>query len=243
LYITAIAPPGPWLPHAPRIAAAQEASDPDALYNRRADPASAGRAAEIWAEALRVNPRDFETAWKLARARYWLGGHGDDDGRRRELELGMEAARTAIALRPNAPEGHFWLAANMGALAESHGIRAGLRYRKPIRQELELVLKLDPAFQLGSADRALGRWYFKVPGLFGGDRKKSEAHLRKALTFDEHSTITRYFLAETLLAMNRDAEARAELEKVIDSPGTPGWGPEDNEYRARARQLLRELER
>ena len=50
--------------------------------------------------------------------------------------------------------------------------------------ERVIVLKLDPAFQKGSADRALGRWYYKVPGLFGGSRKKSEEHLRKSLTYD-----------------------------------------------------------
>ena len=52
----------------------------------------------------------------------------------------------------------------MGALAESFGMRQGLKYRGDIKDELLLVLKLDPAFQHGSADRALGRWYFKVPG-------------------------------------------------------------------------------
>jgi hypothetical protein len=129
----------------------------------------------------------------------------------------------------------------MGTLAEIAGIRAGLKYRKPIREELELTLKLDPAFQQGSADRALGRWYLKVPGLFGGDKKKSEEHLRRSLTFDPSSTVSHFFLAETLLAMGRDAEAKAELQKVIDSPGTPGWEPEDNEYKALARAKLREL--
>ncbi len=56
----------------------------------------------------------------------------------------------------------------MGALAESFGLRQGLKYRGAIKDELLTVLRLDPAFQEGSADRALGRWYYKVPGLFGG---------------------------------------------------------------------------
>ena len=148
----------------------------------------------------------------------------------------------AIAIGPARPEGHFWLAANMGALAESFGIRAGLRYRKPIREALDTVLRLDPRFQQGSADRALGRWYFKVPGgLFGGSKRKSEEHLRKSLTYDPNSTVSLYFLADTLLAVGRTDEARTELEKAIDSPGTPGWEPEDQEYRHRARELLTKI--
>ena len=76
------------------------------------------------------------------------------------------------------------------------------------------MLRLDPAFQKGSADRALGRWYFKVPGLFGGSKKKSEEHLRKSLTYDPNSTASHYFLAETLFDMDREADARAELRKT-----------------------------
>ena len=49
----------------------------------------------------------------------------------------------------------------MGALAESFGLRDGLKYRKPVKEELETVLRLDPAFMDGSADRVLGRWYFR----------------------------------------------------------------------------------
>lgn len=43
------------------------------------------------------------------------------------------------------PEGHFWLAANMGTLAESFGLRAGLRYRGAVKRELEMVLSIDPS--------------------------------------------------------------------------------------------------
>jgi hypothetical protein len=100
------------------------------------------------------------------------------------------------------------------------------------------VLMIDPGFQKGSADRALGRWYFKVPGLFGGSRKKSEEHLRKSLTYDPNSTASHYFLAETLLDMDRKDDARAELQKVIDAPLDPDWTPEDRDFKEKARRLL-----
>ena len=47
------------------------------------------------------------------------------------------------------------MAANMGALAESFGLRQGIKYRGAIKDALLTVLKIDPAFQEGSADRAL----------------------------------------------------------------------------------------
>ncbi len=215
--------------------------DPNALYANRSDLTSAARAAEIWSAALAKDPKDFDAAWKLARARYWLGSHVPEAQQKHTLESGIEAARLAIAAQPNRPEGHFWMAANMGALAESFGLRQGIKYRRPIRQALEKVLAIDPAFQKGSADRALGRWYFKVPGLFGGSKKKSAEHLRKSLAYDSNSTASHYFLAETLLEMDRDAEAKAELQKVLDAPFDLDWTPEDREFKDKAKQMLEKI--
>jgi tetratricopeptide (TPR) repeat protein len=220
------------------VAALSAQGDPDALYAQREDPAKARQAADAWAQRLKANPKDFESASKLAKALYWLGGHGPEANRRADLEAGMAASETAIALDPKRPEGYFWKAANMGALAESFGMRQGIKYRKPIREALETVLKIDPKFQAGSADRALGRWYFKVPGLFGGSDEKSVQHLKKSIEYDPNSTASHFFLAETLLDMGKKADARAALQKVLDVPIDAEWAPEDREFKAKAKALL-----
>jgi tetratricopeptide (TPR) repeat protein len=213
----------------------------DQLYAQRADLTSARQAADLWRTALQRNPQDFEAAWKLARADYWLGGRVAQGDRKAFLENGIEAGETAATIEPNRPEGHFWMAANMGALAESFGLRAGLEYRTPVRERLERVLKIDPAFQQGSADRALGRWYFRVPRLFGGSRTRAEEHLRASLTYNPNSTASHFFLAEVLAADDRKAEARAELERVLDAPLDPEWTPEDQEFKAKAKAMLATL--
>jgi hypothetical protein len=213
-------------------------AEADRLYADRANLASARQAVDLLKAALQQNSRDFEAAWKIARADYWLGGHGSESERRAFLEAGIEAGHSAAALEPNRPEGHFWMAANMGALAESYGVRAGIKYRKPIKEALELVLKLDPTFQEGSADRALGRWYAKVPRLFGGSAQLAEQHLRQSLTYNPRSTASHFFLAELLLDNGRVAEARDELQRVLDSPLSPEWAPEDQEFKQKAQALL-----
>jgi hypothetical protein len=126
----------------------------------------------------------------------------------------------------------------MGALAESAGLRAGLKYRTPIKDELETVLRIDPAFADGSADRGLGRWYFKVPRLFGGSLKLAEDHLRASLKYSPNSTASHYFLAEVLMESGRKDEARAELQKVLDAPLAPRWEPEDRDFKQKAKALL-----
>src|SRR6202023_2214058 len=122
-------------------------------------------------------------------------------------------------------------AASMGARAESCGTRAGLKYRKPVKEELETVLRLDPAFMAGSADRALGRWYFEGARLFGGSNTKADAPLRASLKYDDQSAVSHFFLAELLLDEGRKDDARAELQKVLGAAVDPEWAPEDNDHK------------
>jgi tetratricopeptide (TPR) repeat protein len=220
------------------------ADDPDALYRNRAHLPDAQRAAELWAASLGARPDNYEAAWKLARASYWLGGHlATEAARIAALERGIAAGEKAVAAQPDRPEGHFWLAADMGALAELRGIRAGLRYRTPVRRHLERVLAIDPAFQKGSADRALGRWYYKVPGLFGGSKRKAEEHLRRSLTYYPQSIASRIFLAETYESMGRKADAIRMLQEIGALAVDPEWAPEDAVFKQRAREMLAKLQR
>ena len=230
--------PGHW----PRVtAAAQDVDDPDRLYEEREDPAKALAAAATWERRLAARADDFESAWKLARACYWLGGHVAPADRRAQFDRGIEAARGAVRTQAQRPEGHFWLAANMGGMAEAAGMRAGLRYRGDIKRELETVLALDPSFQKGSADRALGRWYFKVPRLFGGNRQKSLEHLQRALTYDPNDAASLSFLADTLLEIDKREEARQALEKLLTVSSDPEWAPETREFQRQAAATLARL--
>jgi tetratricopeptide (TPR) repeat protein len=223
------------------IALAIQAPDPDALYAHREDIASAQRAEQIWTDRLARDSKDFESAWKLARARYWLGGHAPEKTRKAYLESGIRAGRAAIALAPKKPDGHFWAAANMGALAESFGLRQGLEYRGEIKDELETVLREDPGFLQGSADRALGRWYAEVPRLFGGSDKKSEEHLRQSLTYNPNSAASLFFLADTLVDEGKKDEARQVLDKLFKAPVDPEWAPEDRDFKQQGQKLLATL--
>ncbi|HEX7778509.1 MAG TPA: TRAP transporter TatT component family protein [Vicinamibacterales bacterium] len=215
-----------------------QSPNPDELYRQRENMAIARQAADIWA-ARAAGGQDFEAAWKLAKACYWIGTHDEEARRRPALERGVAAGEQAVKLKPDAPEGHFWMAANMGALAESFGLGQGLKYRGRIRDELQRVLAMDPAWQQGSADRALGWWYHMVPGLFGGSEKKAEEHLRKALSFNPKSTATLYFLAEVLLEAGKKADAKAMFQQVLDVPDDPDWIPEDRDFKQKAAAKLK----
>jgi TRAP transporter T-component len=230
----------PGLPFAPPRARFEASDDPDELYGRREDLTSARRAADLWQARSAV---EYESAWKLSRVCYWLGTHGPQSERRAALERGLRAGEAAARTGPERPEGHFWLAANMGRLAESFGIGQGIKYRGRIRDELERVIAIDPMWQGGSADAALGQWYFEVPRIFGGNRTKAEEHLRRALTYDSNNRAALSFMIDLLLAQGRRDEARPLLRRSIDAPINAEWVPEDNDYKQQAIERLRTLDR
>jgi hypothetical protein len=236
LYVTGISALGTPGAH-PQVPAA----NPDQLFAERENLSRAETAAAIW----RNRPAtDFEAAWKLARADYWIGGHTPQDfARRAALQDGVAAGARAVGLDAKRPEGYFWRAANMGALAESFGIMQGLKYRSKIKSDLETVLGMNPAWQQGSADRALGRWYAKVPGLFGGSDAEAEKHYRASLKYNANSTASLFFLAELLLDHKRRPEARTLLQQIVDAPLDPEWAPEDREFKSKARALIATLAR
>jgi tetratricopeptide (TPR) repeat protein len=216
------------------------ATDAETLYQHRGDLTSAKRAADLWAAGA---TREFESAWKLARVSYWIGTQAPELERRRALEEGIGAGENAVRLGPDRPEGHFWLAANMGALAESFGVMQGLKYRGKIKTELERVLAIEPAWQGGAADAALGQWYFEVPRLLGGSHTKAEEHLRRALTYDAESRVALSSLAEVLIADGRRDEARSLLRRVLDAGLDPEWIPEDLAYKRKAASRLTTLDK
>jgi hypothetical protein len=213
--------------------------DAEQLYRAREDHASATRAAALWAATAAY---DFEAAWKLSRVSYWIGTHAPEVDRRAALERGVSAGEVAVRLGPDRPEGHFWLAADMGALAESSGIVQGLRYRSRIKEELERVKAIDPSWQEDSADSALGQWYFEVPRLLGGSRAKAEDHLVRVLARFPQSMTALSFLADVLAAEGRTREARALLQRVIAMPLDPDWAPEDRDFQRKAAGRLKTLE-
>ena len=103
------------------------------------------------------------------------------------------------------------------------------------------MLAVDPSWQGGSADDALGQWYATVPRLFGGSSQKAEQHLRSALQHEPNNMSALSFLGEMLLNQGRTAEARPYLQRVIDGAFDDEWAPENREFKAKAAALLKQI--
>ncbi|HEY0322122.1 MAG TPA: TRAP transporter TatT component family protein [Pyrinomonadaceae bacterium] len=213
----------------------------DQLYNERADLQKVREGASVLRQARTAEPGNYEAAWRLARMNYFLGEHTTDSSERdKAFSDGEAAAKAAIALSANKPDGHFWLGANLGGQAE-HSALTGLSAAPDIRREMETVIKLDEGYMAGSAYMVLARIDLETPTVMGGDPKKAVELLEKGLKFGETNPLLRYYLAQAYIKTNHKDEARKQLETVINMQPDPNYVPEHNDAVAKARELMKKV--
>ncbi len=179
------------------------------------DPPGLDRLREGLAQAVKADPR-VENLVALARVCF-IWGDIRAAGRDQKLEAydqGREAAKRAIELDPKNAAAHFWYGTNTGRWGQTKGVVRSLFLLPTVQEEIQTVLSLDPKFT--AAYSLAGNVYYEVPGLLGGDLNKSEEMFRKGFQLDPRFTGMRVGLAKVLIKKGRVAEARRELEAVLN---------------------------
>ena len=215
----------------------------DDLYTQREDPAKAREALVKYQQALASREDAFEIYWRMAMVEYRIADHTADKAEKmRILEIGIYHAKKAVQLAPERPEGHYWLGVNYGIYGEAKGARKSLSLVRPIKEEMNKVLAIDPSFADGGADRILGRVYYELPEQAGGSKPRSLKHLLKSKEYGPRVALTRIYLADTYLALHELQKAREELEFAIAMEPDPKLIPETAEEKELARKKLETLE-
>ena len=152
---------------------------------------------------------------------------------------GRDVGKLAIELATRSEDAHIWYALNLGRWGQVKGMTRALFLLPAIREELDTIFSLNPRSVRGHAlaDNVAA----EVPGLLGGDRKKAEEHFRKGLEVDPHFTVLRMDLARLFVTEGRMAEARRELERVVNERAPTSIADWTVKDRPRARTLLDEL--
>jgi len=145
--------------------------------------------------------------------------YGDVRARTTEEKLeaydrGRQAAQRAIELAPKSAAARFWYGTNAGRWGQTKGVLRSLSLLPAVKEAMQTALELDPSF--APAYALGGTIYYEVPGFAGGDLDRSEALFRKGLEIDPHYTNMRLGLARTLLKKGRGADAKRELEAVLE---------------------------
>jgi len=215
----------------------------DKLYADMADMATAQEALSKYRDALLKDRGSYEAYWKIARIHYYIGSHTESNKEKKAIfSQGIYYAKKAIEVKPDKPDGYYWLGVLDGVYGEARGVLKSLFLVKPIKEAMNKVIELDRSYEDGGPDRVLGRVYYKLPGFAGGDNKKSLEHLLKSKEFGPNDPVTRCYLADTYLELKEVDKARAELEFVLSMTSDPRWALSIDEYKAVAKETLQKKE-
>ena len=213
----------------------------ESLYDGREDLNKARVAVATLRQARTADYGNYEAAWKLARAAFYVGDHTDNESERDDMyREGIEAGKAAITLQPNKPDGHFWLGANYGGSA-AHSTLANLSSFQDIKREMETVLKIDEGYEGYSSYLGLGRLYLQAPRVLGGDSKKAIKYLEKGVKLSPNNTTMKADLAEAYMNNHREAEAKKQIEAVMTTTPDPKHVPEHKDAVAKAQKLLQRI--
>jgi tetratricopeptide (TPR) repeat protein len=245
LGLTALLLAAPLTAQAPAVTLPPTLEAARAAYAERIQPARAAAAVEQFTRAAREDATSYEARWEGARAAYFLGEYTrtevPDKERVAIFDGGIALAKEAVALRPKGVEGHFWLGVLDGVWGEARGIFKSLAMVPLIRQEMQICLDADPAFEAWGADRVLGRLYFRLPFFKGGDNAKAIVHLERSLKGEGANALTRLYLAEVYKAEGMKPKAIEQLSFVVTMTPDPRWVAEHPLIKARAEKLLARL--
>jgi len=217
--------------------ATEKVAEAEPLYEGREDMNKARLAVTTLRQAHAADYGNYEAAWKLSRAAFYVADRTDIDSERDNMfREGTEAGKAAVALQPNKPDGHFWLGANYGGTA-AHSTLSNLSSFTDIKTEMEAVLKLDESYQGYSAYLGLGRLYLGAPRVLGGDVSKAVEYLEKGVKLNPNNSVMRYYLAEAYEASNRDADAKKQIEAILTMTPDPKYSAEHKDTVEKAKKL------
>lgn len=139
--------------------------------------------------------------------------------------------------------GYFLKGLCLGRLGELKGIWGSLKIIEPVRENMEAAANISPDLDHGGPHRALGRLYFKLPSVLGGDLKKSIDHLLKAVDYGPRYWENHYFLAESYYENRQYLLARSELQKAMDIASQPNNDPDSKTHAVEFQKLMKAIER
>ena len=223
--------------------ASDKIAEAEPLYDGREDMTKARTAVTALRQAHAADYGNYEAAWKLARAAFYVGDRTDVDTEQDAMfKEGIDAGKAAVQLQPNKPDGHFWLGANYGGSA-AHSTLSNLSSFQDIKGEMEAVLKIDEGYQGYSAYLGLGRLYLQAPKMLGGDPAKAVEYLEKGVKANPTNTLMRYELAAAYETVGRPAEAKKQIETLMSTTPDPKYMAEHKQAGQEAQKLLEKINR
>lgn len=216
----------------------------DESYAQRDQPESLGQSDRLLALALAERPDSYPLLWRKARSSFWKADGCSDTSLKVQIaQAGSAAADLALRANPRGIEAHYYGALNIAMYAQAVGLLRALaeRLEGKFLAQLDFVLEHEDSFYFYGPRVTKGRYYYALPWP-KRDLSKSRAEYERTLALCPGSLRAYLYLADTLLAQKRKAEAESALRSAItgDLAYDP---PEARRVAHRAAELLATLEK
>jgi tetratricopeptide (TPR) repeat protein len=199
-------------------------SSSEKLFAQREDISKLREAVNLLAKARNPDQRNFEVEWKFAKYSFFLGKtESNEKDAIDAFEKGRDAGKIASRVDPSKPDGHFWFGANLGELSRISPVTVGLKSVDDIRETMNAVIAIQPDYQGASAYDALGQLEMKTRQFKGGKAEKAVEYFEKGLALAENNSNIRVHLAEAYFAVDRDGDAKKQLDVLLQMKPPPDY--------------------
>jgi tetratricopeptide (TPR) repeat protein len=186
------------------------------------NPIFAGRAGAEYRRAqtqFQLHTNDPVAAWQFARASYEINDFVTNNTGRAELaDQGIAACRQLLARESNSAPGHYYLAIELGLLADTKRNLAAYKMVREMEREFKTADDLDEHFDYAGPARCLGLLYRDAPGwpVSIGSRHKAREWLEQAVKLAPDYPENRLNLVESYWQW-KDHEAAGNELKTLDA--------------------------
>ena len=213
----------------------------DTLWRDRT-PANYRANAQKVIDRLKPHAKQFEAAWRLARAYVWLSErkpyHQDGAYKARLGQQAMRHAQTAIKLKPERVEGHYYHAWAVGQW--SLGISIPKALWKGAEGKLRRSMKKAQALSAGYDDhgvlRMWGRFFHSLPWP-KYDGAKALRYLQDGTRRSPSNLRGWFYLAEAQIGLKKHAAACATVARALKVKAQPRAEPDWKVWRRDLVQL------
>jgi hypothetical protein len=159
-----------------------------------------------------------EAGWRLGSACFDVADLATNDAQREAFaKRGIAACNYALARQTNCAAGHYYLAMNLGKLAEAEAPSlAAYHLVHEVEHEFETAAELDVHFDYAGPARNLGELYFQAPSwpLSVGSKKKAREWLELAVRLAPDYPENLLSLAEARWKWHEHAEFAATMNQL-----------------------------
>ena len=168
---------------------------------------------------FRLNTNDATANWQFARACFNFNDFATNNTGRAELAgQGIAACRQLLARESNSAPGHYYLALELGQLADTKRNLAAFKMVREMEREFKTADALDQHFDYAGPSRCLGLLYRDAPGwpISIGSRHKAHDWLEQAVKLAPDYPENQLNLAESYWQW-KDREAANHALQQLDA--------------------------